>query len=135
MELRLPLDKLARLRRLVSSWLGRRSGRRVELESLLGHLSHVAIVVRPGRVFLQQLFALMARASGRHYFVNLDLVARADLAWWDCFLQSWHGTSFLILGDSVTTQVHSDAWVPSGVVQLPPTTGGFRCSGRHPGRG
>ena len=41
--------------------------------------------------------------------MNLDSVAQADLAWWDCFLQSWHGTSFLILGDSLTIQVHSDA--------------------------
>ena len=37
-----------------------------------------------------------------------DLVAWADLAWWDCFLQSWLGTSFMIPGDSLTTQLYSD---------------------------
>ena len=109
LELWLPLHKLARLRRLVASWLGRRSGHRLELESLLRLLSHTAVVVNPGRIFLWQLFALMAKASRRHYFVDLDSVARADLAWLDCFLRSWHGTSFMILGDSLTMQVHSDA--------------------------
>ena len=88
LKLRLPSDKLARLRLLVASWLGRRSGRRADLESLLGHLSHAAVVVRPGRIFLRHLFSLMAKVSRRHYFVHLDVVARADLAWWDCFLQS-----------------------------------------------
>ena len=41
--------------------------------------------------------------------MHLDLVARADLAWWECLLQTWHGTSFMIPGDSLTMQVHLDA--------------------------
>ena len=109
LELRLPSDKLACLRMLVASWLGRRSGRRADLESLLGHFSHAAVVVRPGRIFLRHLFSLMAKVSRRHYFVHLDVVARADLAWWDCFLQSWHGTSLIISNDSMATHVHTDA--------------------------
>ena len=44
LELRLHLDKLARLRHLVASWLGRRSGRCSDLESLPGDLSHAAAV-------------------------------------------------------------------------------------------
>ena len=48
LELRLLLDKVERIRGLVSSWLGRRSGHRSDLESLLGHLSHAAVVVKPG---------------------------------------------------------------------------------------
>ena len=109
MELRLPHEKLLRLRSLVANWLGRRSGRRSEVESLLGHLSHAAIVVRPGRIFLRQLFSLMAKAAARHYFVHLDAMARADLAWWDCFLQDWHGASFIIPNDSLSLHIHTDA--------------------------
>ena len=86
LELRLPLDNLAHLRRLVASWFGRRSGHRLELDSLHGHLSHVAVVAKPGRSFLRQLFALMANASRRHYLVHSDSLTQADLAWWDCFL-------------------------------------------------
>ena len=109
LELRLPDDKLSRLRALVSGWLGRRSGRRSELESLLGHLSHAAVVVRPGRIFLRQLFSVMSRASKRHHFVHLDTVAKADLAWWNCFLQHWHGASFLTPSEPVAVHVYSDA--------------------------
>ena len=38
-QLRLPEDKLIRIRSIVASWIGRRSGRRSNMESLLGHLS------------------------------------------------------------------------------------------------
>ena len=81
-ERRLPHDKVDRMRALVSSWLGRRSGRRSDLESLLGHLSHAAVVVRPGRIFLRHLFSLLARASTGHFFIHLDAVTKADIAWW-----------------------------------------------------
>ena len=77
MELRLPHDKVDRMRALVSSLLGRRSGHRSDLESLLGHLSHAAVVVRPGRIFLRHLFSLLARASRGHFFIHLDAVAKA----------------------------------------------------------
>ena len=109
MELRLPHDKLLRLKSLVANWLGRRSGRRLEVESLLGHLSHAAVVVKPGRIFLRHLFSLMARVAMGHHFVHLDAMARADLAWWDCFLQSWHGASFIIPNGSLSVHVHTDA--------------------------
>ena len=105
MELRLPHDKVDRMRALVSSWLGRRSGRRSDLESLLGHLSHAAVVVWPGRIFLRHLFSLLARASRGHFFIHL----KADLAWWHCFLQVWHGAAFVISQNAPVVNVHSDA--------------------------
>ena len=58
LELRLPLEKLGRLRSLVSSWLSRWSGNRSKFESLLCHLSQAAIVLRPGRIFLRHLFTI-----------------------------------------------------------------------------
>lgn len=109
LELRLPPDKLFRLRQLVANWLHRRSGRKSDLESLLSHLSHAAVVVRPGRIFLRHLFSLMAKVSVRHYFVPLDNTARADLAWWNCFLQSWHGTSLIFRDCTPSLHVYSDA--------------------------
>ena len=54
--LRLPADKLHRLQALLSSRCARKSCTKMELESLLGHLSHAALVVRPGCTFLHQLF-------------------------------------------------------------------------------
>ena len=51
----------------------------------------------------------MSKVSERDYFVHLDSVARADLVWWVCLLQTLHGTSLMILDNSLSIQVHSDA--------------------------
>ena len=59
-ELRLPLEKLTRLQTALQHWKKKRSCTRRELESLLGHLSHAATVVRQGRTFLRQLFPLLS---------------------------------------------------------------------------
>ena len=93
-ELRLPEIKLAHLQGLLHSWVTRRHCRKQELESLLGHLSHAATVVRHGRTFLRQLFSLLPRARSNHHFIHLTAGARADLLWWKIFLQDWNGWSF-----------------------------------------
>ena len=60
---------------------------RRDLESLLGSLSHVAVAVQPGRLFLQQSFGLLSVASRPFHYICLNLATRADLAWWAFFLQ------------------------------------------------
>ena len=57
-ELRLPRDKLTRLQSLITQWLGRRSASKHQLQVLVGHLSHAAAVVKPGRIFMRALIAL-----------------------------------------------------------------------------
>ena len=94
------------IRSLVSIWCNRCLGRRSELESLLGHLSHAAVVVKPGRIFLRHLFTLLSRGQ---FFVHLNSVARADLAWWSCFSQAWHGTSLIVKDDWPSVSVYTDA--------------------------
>ena len=74
-------------------WKTKKSCRRKDLESLLGHLSHAPSVVRPGRTFLWKLFTLLHGTRAPHHFTHLSAGARADLAWWWCFLQSWNGSS------------------------------------------
>ena len=107
-ELQLPADKLHRLQALLSSWCARKSCTKKELESLLGHLSHAATVVCPGRTFLHQLFSLLHLTKAPHHFVCLGAGARADLVWWKCFLQSWSGSSFFPLPNP-SHNVYSDA--------------------------
>ena len=51
----------------------------------------------------------MAKVTVRHHFVHLDAMERADLAWWDCFLQIKHGASFIIPNGSLSVHVHTDA--------------------------
>ena len=40
--------------------------------------------------------------------MHLNAMAKADLAWWDCFLQDWHGAAFVTAGDAPGIHVHSD---------------------------
>ena len=94
-QLRLPEEKLKRMRELVDGWRTRQSCTRRELESLLGSLSHAAVAVRPGRLFLRQLFGLLSAVSRPFHYIRLNLATRADLAWWAFFLQEWNGVSLL----------------------------------------
>ena len=94
LELRLPLSKLTRVRRLLTTWHARRSGPLSEFESLVGHLSHVATVLRQGRVFLRHSYIALASARSRQQFVHINEIIRADLLWWEYFLQHWNGRMF-----------------------------------------
>ena len=107
-ELRLPAEKIGRLQALLDSWVAKKACTGKELESLLGHLSHAASVIRPGRTFLRQLFDLLHKVRLPRHFVRLTAGAKADLAWWRCFMQNWGGTSFFPL-PTPASHVYSDA--------------------------
>ena len=63
LEIRLPADKLARLRALLLTWRGRKACRKRELLSLIGSLSHACRAVRSGRAFLHRLIDLSTTTS------------------------------------------------------------------------
>ena len=107
-ELRLPPEKIQRLQCLLRLWSSRKACTRKELESFLGHLCHAASVVRPGRTFLRELFNLLRHAKAPHHHIRLTAGARADVAWWKCFLQHWNGSSFFPL-PGPSSHVFSDA--------------------------
>ena len=58
MEIRLPAEKLERLRKLLAEWEGRKAGKKRELLSLIGYLQHASKAVRQGRSFLRRLITL-----------------------------------------------------------------------------
>ena len=80
-ELRLPREKHDHIRNLVSGWRRRRSGRYKDFDSLLGHLSHAALVIKQGRVFLCRMFTILSATCSHQHHVHLDAVARVDLLW------------------------------------------------------
>ncbi len=53
-------DVIKEIARLGRETLGKKSCKKQELESLLGHLQHAATVIRPGRTFVRRLIELMA---------------------------------------------------------------------------
>lgn len=124
MELRLPAEKMERLRTLLSVWQGRRSGQRRDLESLVGMLQHASKVVRPGRIFLRRMYDVLAQTHHfkQHFTIRLNKECRADLEWWRTFIVSWNGTSILRPLRVATPDVHvwSDAsggWGCGAVLQ------------------
>ena len=97
MCLSLAQDKLARIRSLVLAWRNRQAATRRELQSLIGHLSHAAFVVLPGRTFLRRMIDLMKIAKAPKHHVRLTAEFRSDLQWWALFLSEWNGRSILPL--------------------------------------
>ena len=107
-QLRLPEEKLGRMRELVDGWRTKRSCTCRELDSLLAYLSHVAVAVGPGRLFLHQLYGLLSAAPKPYHHIRLNLAMRADLAWWSFFLQQWNRISLFHHG-LPSVHVFSDA--------------------------
>ena len=108
MSLSLAPDKLARILHLVLSWRSRQTATKRQMQSLIGHLSHAAFVVAPGRAFLRRMIDLMQVAKKPHHHVRLTADFRSDLQWWASFLPSWNGRA--ILPDPVPAHtVTSDA--------------------------
>ena len=102
LQLRLPQEKLQALSALLLEWMRggpapspRRSGMKRDLLSLIGLLNHAASVVRPGRTFLRSLIDASSSVKALDHHVHLPASARADIAWWHSFLQSWNGVSLL----------------------------------------
>ena len=72
LQLSLPADKVTRLRDLLYQWKLKKSCTREQLESLLGHLSHAATVVCPGRIFLRNLFSMLSKP---YHLIRLGMEA------------------------------------------------------------
>ena len=100
-ELRLPREKLQRVKTLLNEWGDKRVCRRRDLESLVGLLNHVCKVVRPGRSFLRRMIDLLHTRTSRTAHpsaatpIRLNREFRADLAWWQSFVEDWNGIFFL----------------------------------------
>lgn len=116
-ELRLPQEKLQRLRTLLLAWRSRKSCQRKQLESLIGLLNHACKVVRSGRSFLRRLIDLLHSTSSRpegSSIVRLSKGSQADIAWWMEFVAGWNGMSFLrpihSLPTVVITSDASESW-------------------------
>ena len=95
MCLSLAQEKLTRIMSLVLGWRSRRTATKRELQSLIGHLSHAAFVVLPGRTFLRRMIDLMKTAKRPKHHVRLTMEFRSDLHWWASFLPRWNGRAIL----------------------------------------
>ena len=107
-ELRLPRDKLNRLKDLLAEWQFKKVCSREMLELLLGHLNHASSVVIPRRSFIGRLISL-TDAKGKHRdIIRINSEALSDIRWWTTFVECWNGIS--ILRDEGLAQPVHEIW-------------------------
>ena len=82
MIIRLPEEKLGCTMQLIKEWGSRKACKKRDLESLVGHLQHVAMVVRPGGTFVRWLIELLSSVRSHNHWVRLNVSTRSDLTWW-----------------------------------------------------
>lgn len=70
-EIRVPEQKMEDIKREMAGWIGKRSCRKKELESLVGRLNHASRVVQPGKTFMRRLFEALAGARWSHHHIRL----------------------------------------------------------------
>ena len=106
-EIRLPQEKLARLKSELYSCRGRKACRKRDLLSLIGSLAHACKAVRAGRSFLPRLIDLSTVVSNLNHFVRLSREAKSDIEWWYQFSERWNGISTMHManGNSVQASV------------------------------
>ena len=104
--IRLPDDKLNRLRALLNDWSGHKAVRKRDLLSLIGHLQHASKAARQGRSFLRRLIDLSMMVKQSDGYVRLNISARSDIIWWRVFADQWNGTSMLYTYRRANPQVH-----------------------------
>ena len=109
LELRLPGDKLSRLRSIIAAWRDKKSCTKRDLLSLIGHLQHACKVVRYSRTFLRQMINLSTGVKELHHHIRLNASFRSDLQWWATFLPTWNGVSMM----SVPSRANHDVFMIS----------------------
>ena len=103
MEIRLPDDKLARIRQCIDQWLPKKNATKRDILSLVGLLQHATKVVRCGKTFVSCMYSTAAKISKLDFYTRLNKEFRSDLWWWHTFLASWNGLSLLR-----STSLHSN---------------------------
>ena len=93
---RVPSDKLGKLRSMLVWALGRQKLSLREVQSLVGMLNFVCRAVLPGRAFLRRLIDLTTGVKQQHHKVRIGKGARADLEAWASFLCQFNGASFFL---------------------------------------
>ena len=95
LEVRLPQEKIQRLREEIEEWQQRRACTKRELLSLIGQLQHACCAVKAGRPFLRRMIDLSMKVREPHHKLRLNVGFRSDLHWWALFLPSWNGTGMM----------------------------------------
>lgn len=93
MCLRLPADKLARLESTVSTFIGKISATKQELDELAGLLAHCSTVINGGNTFTRRVYDLCASETRPFVTIKLTEEFQDDMLWWEGFARFFNGSS------------------------------------------
>ena len=71
MQLRVPPDKLQRVKELITTWLSKKSSTKRDILSLVGLLQHITKVVQSGRTFVSRMYAIVAKVQQLDFYISL----------------------------------------------------------------
>ena len=106
-----PKDKYDELM-VVTSWLEKKTCTKRQLLSLIGKLSFICKVVRPGIIFLRRLIDLSMSVQRLSHHININKQVREDIKWWWDFLPTWNQKSLIPESFQITSadiQLFTDA--------------------------
>jgi hypothetical protein len=121
MELRLPLDKLEKLKTKLFTFLRKHKASRAELESLGGILADCCKVIHRGRTFSRRVYDLSSLVKKRNFKVRLNEDFRLDLKWWLEFVYKFNGEASIIPASVPAVSVLSDVSVYGVGAAMVPT--------------
>ena len=98
MSMSIPNTKRDELLLWLDKWQKRTSCKKTDLQSLVGKLNHIAMVIRPGRAFIGRMLRCLREHHHLRSFHHIPLPAclQHDIKWWRLVLQTWSGTTMII---------------------------------------
>ena len=72
MEARLPAEKLARTKQIVTEWLGIKNAKKREILSLVGILQHAVKIVLSGWTFISRMYATASKVAELDFYTCLN---------------------------------------------------------------
>lgn len=95
MQIRLPENKLLRLRDELKYFENKNRATKLQIQKLVGYLAHCSKVVRGGRLFSRRIISLL-RGLGDKKRIRIPKSIRLDLIWWQSFMRLFNGMATII---------------------------------------
>ena len=97
MEIRLPPDKLSRMREMLKAWHPGKEATKWEILPLVGTLQHATNVVRPNKTFVSWMYLTTTKLKKLHFVTTLNEAFQSALFWWHIFYSSWKASASCII--------------------------------------
>lgn len=95
LEVRLPREKLLKLKALLKKWRQKKHCQLRDLQSLVGVLAYASKAVRAGRSFTRRLLDLTKITKNQSRRIRLNVSGRSDIEWWHRYCSGWNGIEMM----------------------------------------